>query len=30
VFKLVTWLADKDTAFIFEQRNLLPEDRKGN
>ncbi len=28
ILKLITWLADKNTPYIFEQRNLLPQDRK--
>ncbi len=28
IFKLIDWLADKDTKYIFEQRNLLAKDRK--
>jgi hypothetical protein len=28
IVKLIDWLADKDTSYIFEQRNLLPQDRK--
>lgn len=28
ILKLIEWFADKDTTYIFEQRNLLPEDRK--
>lgn len=27
VFKLIHWLADRNTTYIFDQRNLLPEDR---
>jgi hypothetical protein len=27
VIKLIDWCADKNTSFIFEQRNLLPADR---
>lgn len=30
ILKLIDWLADKDTNYIFEQRNLLPRDRKKN
>lgn len=30
VLKLIDWLKDKNTNFIFEQRNLLPQDRKRN
>ncbi|TAF65437.1 MAG: HXXEE domain-containing protein, partial [Cytophagales bacterium] len=26
IVKLIDWFADKDTPYIFEQRNLLPED----
>lgn len=29
IFKLITWLEDKDTTFIFPDRNLLPADRIG-
>lgn len=29
VLKMIDWLKDKNTAFIFEQRNLLPKDRTG-
>lgn len=28
VLKLIQWLANKETTYIFEQRNLLPKDRK--
>ncbi|MGH2645136.1 MAG: HXXEE domain-containing protein, partial [Chitinophagaceae bacterium] len=28
VFKLIDWLKDKSTPYIFEQRNLLPQDRR--
>lgn len=28
IIKLIDWLADKNTSYIFEQRNLLPQDRK--
>ncbi|ADB36323.1 HXXEE domain-containing protein [Spirosoma linguale] len=28
ILKLIDWLADKNTNYIFEQRNLLPKDRK--
>lgn len=28
VFKPITWLADKNSRFVFEDRNLLPCDRK--
>ncbi|MEO7119635.1 MAG: HXXEE domain-containing protein [Ginsengibacter sp.] len=28
VLKLIDWLKDKNTHFVFEQRNLLPQDRK--
>lgn len=27
VLKMIGWLADKNTNYIFEQRNLLPKDR---
>lgn len=27
ILKLIEWLADKDTPYVFEQRNLLPQDR---
>ncbi|MEO6948659.1 MAG: HXXEE domain-containing protein [Ginsengibacter sp.] len=27
VLKMIVWLADKNTPFVFEQRNLLPKDR---
>ncbi|MBS1735919.1 MAG: HXXEE domain-containing protein [Bacteroidetes bacterium] len=27
VFKMIQWLADKDSKYIFPQRNLLPQDR---
>jgi len=27
ILKLIEWLADKETTYIFEQRNLLPKDR---
>lgn len=30
ILKLIDWFADKDTNYIFEQRNLLPGDRKTN
>lgn len=30
VLKLIDWLADKKTIYIFEQRNLLLKDRKNN
>jgi len=29
ILKLIGWLANKNTRFIFEKRNLLTEDRKG-
>lgn len=29
IFKTITWLADKDTAYVFPERNLLPADRRG-
>ncbi|TAM95640.1 MAG: HXXEE domain-containing protein [Chitinophagaceae bacterium] len=28
IFKMINWLADKSTKYIFENRNLLPADRK--
>lgn len=28
VFKMITWLADRNTTYSFEQRNLLKRDRK--
>lgn len=28
IFKPMTWFADRNTGYIFEQRNLLPKDRK--
>lgn len=28
ILKLIDWFADKNTPYIFEQRNLLPKDRK--
>lgn len=28
VFKLISWLKNKNTSYVFEQRNLLPPDRK--
>lgn len=28
ILKLIDWLADKNTKYIFEERNLLPKDRK--
>jgi fucose permease len=28
VFKFIAWLKNKNTPYIFEQRNLLPQDRK--
>jgi hypothetical protein len=28
VFKFIAWLKNKNTSYIFEQRNLLPKDRK--
>ncbi len=30
IVKLIDWMADKDTAYIFDNRNLLPEDREMN
>lgn len=30
IFKMISWLADKSTKYIFENRNLLPADRKKN
>jgi len=29
ILKMISWLADKNTPFIFEQRNLLRKDRTG-
>jgi hypothetical protein len=29
VFKLISWLADKNTHYIFSQRQLLAKDRVG-
>jgi len=28
IFKLIDWLKDKNTTYIFDQRNLLPKDRR--
>jgi hypothetical protein len=28
IVKLITWLADKNTKYIFDDRNLLPQDRE--
>lgn len=28
IFKLINWMADKDTKYIFTNRSLLPKDRK--
>lgn len=28
IVKLITWLSDRNTAYIFDNRNLLPQDRK--
>ena len=28
ILKMITWMADKDTTYIFPDRNLLPSDRK--
>lgn len=28
IFKLIIWLADKNTQYIFNSKNLLPQDRK--
>ncbi len=28
ILKLIDWMADKNTTYVFEQRNLLPKDRK--
>ena len=28
IIKLIDWMADKNTTYIFEQRNLLSRDRK--
>lgn len=30
ILKLIDWFADKETDYIFPQRNLLPKDRKAN
>ncbi len=30
ILKFIDWFADKDTKYVFEQRNLLPGDRKTN
>ena len=30
ILKMITWLADKDTTYIFPDRNLLPADRKAH
>lgn len=30
ILKLIDWFSDKNTSYIFEQRNLLPKDRKNN
>ena len=30
ILKLIDWMADKNTAYIFTDRNLLPKDRKKN
>lgn len=30
ILKLIDWLADKNTTYIFNDRNLLPKDRKKN
>lgn len=30
VLKMIEWLSDKNTNYVFEQRNLLPKDRKKN
>ena len=30
ILKLIEWMADKNTNYIFDQRNLLPQDRKNN
>jgi len=27
ILKLIDWMAGKDTVYVFEERNLLPEDR---
>jgi hypothetical protein len=29
IIKLIDWMADRNTTFVFEQRNLLRQDRKG-
>lgn len=28
ILKLIDWMADKDTNYIFDQRNILPQDRE--
>ena len=30
ILKLIDWMANKDTTYIFDDRNLLPKDRKKN
>ena len=30
VLKMIEWLSDKNTNYVFEQRNLLPKDRRNN
>ena len=30
ILKLIDWMSDKDTTYIFEQRNLLPSSKKEN
>ena len=30
ILKLIDWMADKNTTYIFDDRNLLPSDRKKN
>lgn len=30
ILKLIDWMANKDTIYIFNDRNLLPKDRKKN
>ena len=30
ILKLISWMANKDTTYIFDDRNLLPKDRKKN
>ena len=30
ILKLIDWMADKNTTYIFNDRNLLPKDREKN